>query len=63
MDKLATFLGWCATFSNLKKIDWDFLDAKLLRNWMVGSVIQLLPLFDSCLSGIPSFYMAMLLFA
>lgn len=51
-----------ATSSNFKNIYWNFLDAKLIKKidaWISDSAR--LTLLDSCLSGIPSYYMALFL--
>jgi hypothetical protein len=34
------YLGVPITFSNLETIDWNFLDAKLIKNLMLEFVIQ-----------------------
>ena len=54
------------TFSNLKLIEWDFLDAKMLKkldSWISDSAYSggRLSLLDSSLSGIPSYFMSMFL--
>jgi hypothetical protein len=60
------YLGVPVTFLNLKNVDWDFLDAKLLKkldNWVCGSATSggRLTLLDAYLSGIPYYYMSMFL--
>jgi hypothetical protein len=57
-------LGVSLTSSNLKNIDWDFLDAKMTKKldaWICDSASSgaSLTLLDSCLSRIPSYYMEM----
>jgi hypothetical protein len=60
------YLGMPVTFAKLKRVDWDFLDAKMLKkldSW-IGDSATLggrLILLDSSLSGIPYFYMSMFL--
>jgi hypothetical protein len=61
---LLKYLGVPVTFSKLKNINWDFLEAKLITKldaWVCDSASSFarLTLLDSCLSGIPSYYMAM----
>jgi hypothetical protein len=58
------YLGVPVTFSNLKTIDWDFLDAKLIKKldaWVCDSASSgaRLTLLDSCLPRIPSYYMSL----
>jgi hypothetical protein len=60
------YLGVPVTFSQLKNVDWDFLDAKMLKKldaWVCDAATSggRLTLLDACLSGIPSYYMAMYL--
>lgn len=60
------YLGVPVTFSNLKNVDWDFLDAKIIKkldNWVCDSTTSggRLTLLDACLSGIPYYYMSMFL--
>ena len=60
------YLGMPVTFSNLKNIDWDFLDMKFIKKldaWICGSASSgaRLTLLQSCLSGLPSYYMSMFL--
>ena len=60
------YIGVPVTFANLKAIDWDFLDAKMLKKldaWIGNSASSggRLTLLDSSLSGIPSYYMSMFL--
>jgi hypothetical protein len=60
------YLGVPVTFSTLKNIDWDFVDAKMVKKldaWVGDSATSggRLTLLDACLSGIPSYYMAMFL--
>ena len=60
------YLGMPVTFANLKSIDWDFLDAKMLKkldSWVGDAATSggRLVLLDSSLSGIPNFYMSMFL--
>ena len=60
------YLGVPVTFTNLKTIDWDFLDGKMLKkldSWISDSASSRgrLTLLDSSLSGIPSYYMSMFL--
>ena len=56
------YLGLLVTYSMLKTIDWDFLDAKLLKRldvW-IGSFASSRDtsiLLNSSLDGIPSFFM------
>jgi hypothetical protein len=55
------YLSVPITFQNLKNIDWDFwkkLDAWVCESATSGGRLLFL---DSCLSGIPSFYMSMFL--
>jgi hypothetical protein len=54
------------TYSTLKNIDWDFVDAKMVNKlyaWVGDSTTSggKLTLLDACLSGIPSYYLAMFL--
>ena len=54
------------TFANLKTIDWNFLDMKMVKKldaWVCDSASSgaRLTLLDSCLSGIPTYYMSMYL--
>jgi hypothetical protein len=58
------YLGMPVTFANIKSVDWDFLDAKMLKkldSWIGDSATSggRLILLDSSLSGIP--YMSMFL--
>jgi hypothetical protein len=60
------YLAVLLTFSNLKNIDCDFLDAELIKKldaWIYDSAScgDRLTFLDSTLSGIPSYYMAMFL--
>jgi hypothetical protein len=60
------YLGMPITFDNLKKIDWNFLDAKMMKklnSWIGDSATSRgqLILLDSSISGIPYFYMSMFL--
>jgi hypothetical protein len=57
-------LGVSLTSSNLKNIDWDFLDAKMTKKldaWICDSASSgaSLTFLDSCLSRISSYYMEM----
>jgi hypothetical protein len=60
-------ISWYASnFYNLKNVDWDFLDAKVLKkldSWIGDSATRggRLVLLDSSLSSIPYFYMSMFL--
>ena len=58
------YLGMPVTFASLKTADWSFLDMKLLKKlnaWVCeyASSGARLTLLDSCLSGIPTYYMSM----
>jgi hypothetical protein len=61
------YLGVPVNFSNLKNIDWELLDAKKMIKKLDAQICDSassrarLTLLDSCLSIIPSFYMAMFL--
>jgi hypothetical protein len=60
------YLGMPVTFAKIKSVDWDFLDAKMLKkldSWIGDSATSggRLILLDSSLSGIPYFYMSMFL--
>jgi hypothetical protein len=54
------------SFAKLKSVDWDFVDAKVLKKlvaWVCDSATsgERLTLLQSCLSGIPLYYMSMFL--
>ena len=56
--------GMDVTYSNLKTDDWDFQVAKFIKKldaWICDSASSgaRLTLLDSCLTGIPSYYMSM----
>ena len=58
------YLGMPITFANLKTIDWNFLEMKLVKKldaWVceAASSGARLTLLDSCLFGIPTYYMSM----
>src|SRR4051812_40509279 len=57
------YIGMHVTFANLKNVDWDFLDARMLNkldSWIGDSATSggRLVLLDSSLSGIPYFYIS-----
>ena len=58
------YLGVPVTYSNLKIVDWEFLDAKFIKKldaWVCDLACSgaRLTLLDACLTGIPSYYMSM----
>ena len=60
------YLGVPVTYAMLKTVDWDFLDAKLLKRlaaWIsyVASSSARLTLVNSSLDGIPSYFISMFL--
>ena len=60
------YLGVPVTYAMLKTVDWDFLDAKLLKRlaaWIsyVASSGARLTLVNSSLDGIPSYFISMFL--
>ena len=65
-ELLLKYLGMPIIFSNLKNADWDFLDKKFIKKldaWICCSASSgaRLSLLQSCLSGLPSYYMSMFL--
>ena len=60
------YLGVLVMYAMLKTVDWDFLDAKLLKRlaaWIsyIASFGARLTLVNSSLDGIPSYFMSMFL--
>ena len=60
------YLGVPVPFTNLKVIDWDFLDAKMLKkldSWISDSASSgsRSTLLDSSIYSIPSYYMSIFL--
>ena len=60
------YFGVPVTFAHLKNVDWDFVDAnffKRLASWICENASSggRLSLLQSCLVGIPSYYLSMFL--